>query len=142
MNIDIYRIDKDLPLPKYESNGAFAFDFIVRERRDIPPMQIDLIPANVIVKCPKDMALLVLPRSSLARKKGLLVPNSPGLIDADYCGSTDEIKIQVLNFRDKPVVIERGDRIAQGLFVKTENIQFHEVDSPSDVSRGGFGSTG
>lgn len=142
MNIEIYRIDKDLPLPKYESDGAFAFDFIVRERREVHPMQIDLIPTNVIIKCPKNMALLVLPRSSLARKKGLLIPNSPGLIDADYCGQNDEIKIQVLNFTNEVVVIERGDRIAQGLFVKTENVQFHEVDSPGDVSRGGFGSTG
>lgn len=142
MNVEIYRVDPELPLPQYHSSGAFAFDFLVRRGQTIAPGETALLPANLILKCPQDLALLILPRSSLARKKNLLIPNSPGLIDADFCGEKDEIHIQVLNFSSRPVKVERGERIAQGLFVKTEKINFKEIKSPEAVSRGGFGSTG
>lgn len=142
MDIPIYRIDSTLPLPKYETVGAFAFDFIARETVEIASQEIGFIPGNLIVKCPERLALLILPRSSLARKKGLLIPNAPGLIDADYHGEKDEIKIQVLNFTSKPVTVERGERIAQGLFVPIERANFVETHTPSEISRGGFGSTG
>ena len=87
-------------------------------------------------------------RSSTPRKKGLLIPHGVGIIDQDYCGPEDEILIQVLNFTDQDVIIERGDRIAQGIVVKVENarsgISWHQVDQiePDRQTRGGFGSTG
>ncbi len=142
MKVKIHRIDPSLPLPKYETEGSFAFDFIARETTLIPVGKVGLIPSNVIVACPENLALLILPRSSTYRKTGLLFPHSVGLIDRDYCGGTDEILIQVLNFSETPVTIEKGARIAQGLFVKTEKIKFEEIDQPADTSRGGFGSTG
>lgn len=139
--IEIYRIDKSLELPKYETAGSFAFDFLAREETVIEPQNIGLIPGNVIVKCPKDLALLILPRSSTPRKKGLSFPHSVGLIDGDYHGEKDEILIQVYNFTKESVIIEKGERIAQGLFTKVEQVKFTETHSPSEISRGGFGST-
>lgn len=142
MKVEIFRIDHSLPLPKYETKGSFAFDFLAREETIIAPHEISFVPGNIIVRCPKDFALLILPRSSTPRKKSLVFPHSVGLIDADYHGEKDEILIQVYNFSDTPVRVEKGERIAQGLFVKTEKIKFEEVRSPGEISRGGFGSTG
>lgn len=142
MKINIYRIDKTLALPKHETEGSCAFDFITRETTIIEPHTIGFIPGNVIIEVPTTHSLLILPRSSLYRKKSLLIPNAPGLIDCDYCGPEDEIKIQVLNFSDAPVTVERGERIAQGLFVQSEQGLWNEIKIPEGSSRGGFGSTG
>ncbi len=142
MKVEIYRIDRELPLPKYETEGSFAFDFVARETTEILPGKFGLIPGNVIVKCPHDHALLILPRSSTPRKKSLMFPHSVGLIDHDYCGENDEILIQVYNFSEEPVTVERGERIAQGLFVKMAKAAFHEIEEIKSDSRGGFGSTG
>ncbi len=142
MNVEIYRIDKTLPLPKYETAGSSAFDFLAREETVIPSHEIRFVPGNVIVKCPKNLALLILPRSSTPKKKSLVFPHSLGLIDGDYHGEKDEIKIQVYNFSDSPVTVERGERIAQGLFIHTERVEFTEDYTPGEISRGGFGSTG
>ncbi len=141
MKVNIHRIDKALPLPKYETEGSFAFDFLAREITTIKPKEIGLVPGNVILKCPQNMALLILPRSSTPRKKSLVFPHSIGLIDQDYCGKEDEILIQVYNISEKDVVVERGERIAQGLFVQTQKIEFEEVEDLEHPSRGGFGST-
>ena len=141
MKIPIHRINKDLPLPRYETPGSFAFDFVARERTEIAPRAAGFVPGNVIVECPPNLALLILPRSSHFRKKSLLVPNSPGLIDQDFCGKKDEILIQVLNFSEETVIVDRGEKIAQGLFVRVEIADFDEHESPAENSRGGFGST-
>lgn len=142
MIVSVSRIDTTLPLPEYHTPGAAAFDFVTRETTTIAPKSIGLVPGNVIVKVPEGFALLVLPRSSLPRKKGLVCPHSIGLIDQDYHGPQDEIFVQVQNVTDAPVTVERGERIAQGLFVKIERAAFQEVDSHGAVTRGGFGSTG
>ena len=144
MKAQIHRIDDTLPLPKYETPGSFGFDFLARESTTIKPQQVGMIPSNVIIKCPDELALLILPRSSTYRKKGLVFPHSIGLIDQDYCGPNDEIMIQVLNFGTEDITIERGERIAQGLFTSTPKVEFTEVskDFLGTDSRGGFGSTG
>jgi dUTP pyrophosphatase len=142
MHIAIQRIDPSLPLPRYESTGAAGFDFITREDTVIAPGAIGLVPGNVIVQVPKGYALLVLPRSSLARKKGLVCPHSIGVIDQDYHGPKDEIFVQVQNITQEPVTIERGERIAQGLFVRVDQAEWQEVDGHGAQTRGGFGSTG
>lgn len=131
-----------MPLPQYHSAGAAAFDFVARETTVIESGKIGLVPGNVIVKVPEGYALLVLPRSSMPKKKGLICPHSVGLIDMDYHGEKDEIFVQVQNVTDAAVTVERGERIAQGLFVKIERAEFTEVDSHNAESRGGFGSTG
>lgn len=141
MQVSITRIDPTLPLPEYHTAGAAAFDLVTRETTTIEPGKIGLVPGNVIVKVPEGFALLILPRSSLPRKKALVCPHSLGLIDHDYHGPKDEIFVQVQNVSDKPVTVERGERIAQGLFVKIERATFAEVDDHGVKTRGGFGST-
>ena len=89
MQVRIQRIDTTLPLPKYESTGAVGFDLITRETTVIEPNAIALIPGNVIVKVPEGYALLIIPRSSMPRKKGLVCPHSLGVIDCDYHGEKD-----------------------------------------------------
>ncbi len=142
MKVQIQRIDPSLELPTYQSHGAVGFDIITRETTVIEPGAIALIPGNVIVKVPEGYALIIAPRSSMPRKKGLAFPHSIGVIDQDYHGATDEILVQVQNITKEPVTVERGERIAQGLFVKVEQAVWQEVDSHGAETRGGFGSTG
>jgi dUTP pyrophosphatase len=142
MHVSIQRVDTSLPLPKYQSSGAVGFDLITRETTTIKPGEIGLVPGNVIVRVPEGYALLIVPRSSLPRRKGLVCPHSIGVIDQDYHGEGDELLVQVQNVSDQPVTVERGERIAQGIFVKVEQAQWQEVDSHGKATRGGFGSTG
>ncbi|MBU2213602.1 dUTP diphosphatase [Patescibacteria group bacterium] len=142
MHIAIQRIDKKLDLPQYSTKGSVGFDLITREDTTIEPGKIGLVPGNVIVQVPEGYVLLLLPRSSLPRKKGLICPHSIGVIDQDYHGPEDEILIQVQNITQKPVTVLRGERIAQGLLVKIETAQWEEVETHGAQTRGGFGSTG
>jgi dUTP pyrophosphatase len=142
VNVSLKRIDPTLPLPQYHSSGAAAFDVVTRETTVIAPHALGLVPGNIIVRVPEGYALLILPRSSLPRKKGLIFPHSLGLIDQDYHGPEDEIFVQVQNITDQPVTVERGERIAQGLFVKIDRAEFTEDGNLAEESRGGFGSTG
>lgn len=142
MKIRIQRIDKTLPLPQYETNGSVGFDFIAREDTVIAPKSAGLIPANVIVEVPKNYMLLCSLRSSAPRKKGLSCPHGIGVIDHDYCGPKDEIKIQVYNFTSQPVTVKRREKISQGIFVRIDKFEWEEVAKIKEESRGGFGSTG
>ena len=142
MKVKIQRLDKTIPLPVYETEGSVGFDMLAREETTIAPGSIELIPGNVIVECPKGYMLAVASRSSTPRKKGLTMPHGFGVIDKDYCGPEDEIKIQVYNFTEEAVTIHKGDKIAQGLFVRVDTFDFEEVDQIKSESRGGFGSTG
>ena len=141
MKVKIKRLDKSLPLPRYETAGSVGFDFVCRETVAIKPHSLGLVPANVIVETPPGYMLMVTLRSSTPRKRGLLIPHGVGVIDQDYCGAGDEIKIQVYNFTADPVIVERGDRIAQGIFVRVDTAQWSEVDQIESETRGGFGST-
>ncbi len=141
MKLKIKRIDTSLPLPEYHTSGAVAFDLYAREETIIPPFTPTLIPANFVIKTPKGHYLMLTARSSTAKKKGLIV--FTGIIDQDYCGDEDELKISVLNFTKKNVTVEREERIAQGVLVKISKADaFNEVTSMSKKSRGGFGTTG
>ncbi|MFC1747811.1 dUTP diphosphatase [Pseudomonadota bacterium] len=141
MKIKIKRLDKDLPLPQYETGGSVGFDILAREDTIVEPGGIALIPGNIVVEVPKGYMLLVASRSSTPIKRGLMTPHGIGIIDHDYCGPEDEIKIQVLNFSRKKVLIGRGDKIAQGLFVRVDKFGWEETDEIKEESRGGFGST-
>ena len=142
MRVAIRRIDASLPLPSYQTTGAVGFDLITRETPVIEPHKIGLVPGNVIVRVPEGYALFLVPRSSLPRKKALVCPHSIGVIDQDYHGESDELMVQVQNISAEPVTVERGERIAQGIFVKTEQAIWDEVDNHNAQTRGGFGSTG
>ena len=141
MHVRIQRIDKSLPLPVYETAGSVGFDLVARETVTIEAGKIELTPGNVIVEVPAGYMLAVASRSSTPKKKGLTPPHGFGIIDHDYCGPTDEIKIQVYNFSEAPVTIERGEKIAQGVFVRVDKFEWQEVESIREESRGGFGST-
>lgn len=141
MKIKIKRIDKELPLPKYETQGSVCFDFLAREDTIVKAKSIGLIPGNVIVETPKGYMLKVALRSSTPKRKGLLSPHGIGIIDQDYCGDNDEIKIQVYNFTNQDVLVEKGEKIAQGVFVKIDKFDWEEVNEMNKKTRGGFGST-
>lgn len=111
---------------------------------ELAPNAIHFVNTGLIIKAPRNHCILVLPRSGLATKHGIVIPNSPGLIDRDYCGPNDYIKICLKNTSDVTKTFERGDRIAQFLFVEYLTVDFleHQVPDFSPVNRGGFGSTG
>lgn len=141
LRVRIARIDPTLPLPGYETPGAVGFDLLARVETIVEPRALARIPANVIVETPPGYMLLVAARSSLPGRKGLSVPHGIGVIDQDYCGVGDEILIQVYNFTDAPVTVARGERIAQGVFVRVDRAGWDETDFTDRPSRGGFGST-
>ena len=141
MKTKIKRLDKDLPLPQYETDGSVGFDLLCRESVTVAPQTVTLIPANVIIETPPGYMLMVTLRSSTPRKLGLLIPHGVGVIDLDYCGEGDEIQIQIYNFTNQPVTVERGDKIAQGIFVRVDTAEWSEVPEMSSETRGGFGST-
>ncbi|PIY77868.1 MAG: dUTP diphosphatase [Parcubacteria group bacterium CG_4_10_14_0_8_um_filter_48_154] len=138
----IKRVDTTLPLPRYATAGAVGFDMVSRETVIISPKTLVRIPSNLIIEIPAGYALLVVPRSSTPKKKGLLIPHGMGVIDRDYCGPADEILIQLYNFTAEEVTVERGERIAQGLFTRIDRVEWKEVETMAhNDTRGGFGST-
>lgn len=141
MNVRITRRDAAVALPARESSGAAGFDLAASADVTIAPGTIALVPTGLIIKVPDGWFLGVFARSSTPLKRGLMVANGVGVIDSDYCGPDDEVKIQVLNFTQAAVHVKRGDRIAQGIFLKYAPPEWEE-GPPSETTRGGFGSTG
>lgn len=142
MKVKIKRIDKSLEIPEYKTKGAVGFDLLAREETLIKPFEVKLIPLNLVVKVPKGYGLFLFSRSSTPSKKGLIVANSVGVIDQDYSGEEDELKLSVLNVTKKNVTVEKGERICQGIFLKLSIAKFTESKKMSKKSRGGFGTTG
>lgn len=141
MKVKIKRIDKSLELPAYETDGAAGFDILARTDVKVEAGMIELVPGNIVVEVPEGYMLAVASRSSTPRKKGLSTPHGFGVIDSDYCGPNDEIKIQVYNFTKEVVEIKRGEKIAQGVFIRVDTFAWNEVDEMEKTDRGGFGST-
>jgi dUTP pyrophosphatase len=139
--IKIKRFDKNLPLPQYKTAGAAGFDLSAREKTTIKPRAIGYVPLNVAVETPRDHFFVLAVRSS-THKMGLMPANGIGIGDSDFRGDEDEYKIALLNFTNKPVTVEKGTRIAQGLIVKHIKANWQEVDKLISKTRGGFGSTG
>lgn len=140
MEVEIVRVDKNLSLPQYETEGAVAFDLLVKEKTTIEPGAIKLVPTGIIVKIPEGYGLAIIARSSTGRKKGLLVPF--GIIDNDYYGPEDEIFIQAYNIGKEPIVLQRKDRVAQGMFIKFGKAQWVEKEKAIKKQSRGSGSTG
>jgi dUTP pyrophosphatase len=139
--IKIKRFDKSLPLPEYKTAGAAGFDLSAREETTIKPGEVGYILLNVAVATPKDHMLLIVARSS-THKQGLMPINGIGIGDSDFRGDEDEYRFPAFNFTKKIVAIEKGTRIAQGIFVKFTKAQWQEVRKMNGKTRGGFGSTG
>lgn len=142
MELLVKRIDKTLPLPEYQTAGSVGFDLYARIAVEIKPREIAIVPANLVVKVPSGYMLALISRSSTPRKKGLLKPHAIGVIDQDYCGENDELGIQVYNFTDQTVIVDRGERIAQAVVIPVQKVEFNEVENMNTIDRGGFGSTG
>ncbi|PIR96707.1 MAG: dUTP diphosphatase [Candidatus Doudnabacteria bacterium CG10_big_fil_rev_8_21_14_0_10_41_10] len=142
MKVKIFRIDKSLPLPEYKTKGSVAFDIYSRVDATVSPKAIETFPTNLIVKVPVGYILMIVARSSTGKKKGLSMANGVGVIDQDFHGSEDEIKILFRNFTDQKVIVKKGERIAQGLILPIEKAEWEEVEEMTGKSRGGFGSTG
>lgn len=134
---------KDLPLPKYMSLGAAGMDLYagVEENTAIPVGKIRLIPTGLKVSIPVGYEIQIRPRSGLALKHGIMLVNSPGTIDSDYRG---EIKIIMMNLGEEDFVIRRGDRVAQMVLKKVEQLEWEIVKElpGTDRDAGGFGHTG
>lgn len=141
MNIRIKRFDKNIPLPKRQTEGAAAFDMTAREEVTIEPGKVGYVPLNIAVETPTDHFLLIAARSG-THKKGLMMANGIGIIDPDFSGNDDEMKAAYYNFTDKAVSIEKGERIAQAVFVPIATFEWNEVDEMPNKTRGGFGTTG
>jgi len=131
------------PLPQYETPGSAGMD--LRAHLDQPvtlgPLERAMIPTGLFIELPMGYEAQIRPRSGMAAKRGLTMLNSPGTIDSDYRG---EIKCIVVNVSNEPQTIESGERIAQMVIARYEQINWEPAASLAESTRGagGFGSTG
>jgi dUTP pyrophosphatase len=139
--VRIRRLHPHVALPDYESAGAAAFDLSASEAVSVPPGEVRLVPTGLVVEVPAGMFLGIFARSSTPLKRGLMVANGVGVVDPDYCGPADEVKIAVMNFTSAPVQVKPGDRIAQGILLSAPRVTWEESAELGAESRGGFGST-
>lgn len=142
VDVRITRLDADLPLPRIAHKGDAGVDLYARIDTVLAPQGGRvLVPTGVAVAIPEGFAGFVLPRSGLALKHGISVVNAPGLIDAHYRG---ELKVVLLNTDPtQPYHVHRGDRIAQLVIQRVEEVSWIEVDELDGNDRGGgFGHSG
>jgi dUTP pyrophosphatase len=142
MLLRIKRLDPSIGLPEPATGGAAGFDLAAAADVEVPPRQIRLVGTGLVIAVPNGYFLGIFARSSTPLKRGLIVANGVGVVDADYCGPADEVKVQVLNVTDAPVLVKRGDRIAQGIVLPAPRVEWQEVAEMQTPTRGGFGSTG
>lgn len=135
------RIHPNAEIPKYHTPGSAGFDLAIVEDTVIPPGEAVLAHTGLIVAAPRGHMLLVAPRSSTFKRYGLKLANSIGIVDEDYCGDEDELRINLLNTTATTKTLTRGLRLAQGVFVPITRVDFCELDAMGE-SRGGWGSTG
>jgi dUTP pyrophosphatase len=140
--VRITRLHAAVSLPAYQTAGAAGFDLSASLAVTVDPGAVALVPTGLVIEVPSGHFLGVFARSSTPLKRGLMVANGVGVVDSDYCGPDDEIKIQVYNFTTTPVHINAGDRLAQGVILPFIRAEWEERDSAAGTSRGGFGSTG
>jgi len=133
----------DLPLPSKATPGAAGFDLhaAVEGELRIAPQERALVPTGFAIAVPQGFEAQVRPRSGLALRHGIVLPNAPGTIDSDYRG---EIQVIVMNTGRDPFIVRRGDRIAQLVIAPVALAEWREVDALDETARGagGFGHTG
>ena len=130
-----------LPLPAYATPGAAGMDVVAAEEATLAPGERHAVATGFSVAIPEGFEIQVRPRSGLALKHGITVPNTPGTIDSDYRG---ELKVILINHGAEPFPIHRGDRIAQLVLAPVTLAAWVEVAELDETERGagGFGSTG
>jgi dUTP pyrophosphatase len=138
----IRRLRPDVALPVYQTPESAGFDLAAGEDMTIQPGEVRLVPTGLVIEVPHGHFLGVFARSSTPLKRGLMVANGVGVVDPDYSGPADEVKIEVVNFTGKSVELKKGDRIAQGIVVPCRQVAWNEVEEIRASSRGGFGATG
>jgi len=145
INVPISRLPEndDVALPQYQSEHAAGMDLhaAVPEPTTIQPGDIALVPCGFRMAVPIGYEAQIRPRSGLAVKHGISMPNTPGTIDSDYRG---EVMVPMINHGKKPFVVERHMRIAQMIIKPVPRVQWNEMDELPETSRGegGFGHTG
>jgi len=147
LSLAVVRLDRELPLPSRAHDGDAGVDLYSVEDVELAPGQRSLVGTGIAVAIPYGMVGLIHPRSGLAARSGLSIVNSPGTVDAGYRG---EIKVALINLDSTtPIVIRRGDRIAQLLVQQVELPDLVEVDSFEEAGlagttrgEGGYGSSG
>lgn len=131
------------PLPSYETSGSAGMDLRANINQPVTlmPMERALIPTGLKAAIPEGYEMQIRPRSGMALKYGITCANTPGTIDSDYRG---DIGVILINLGNKPYTVFEGDRIAQMVINKYEQIQWEVVDQLPDTIRGegGFGHTG
>jgi dUTP pyrophosphatase len=130
-----------LELPRYATEGAAGMDVVSAETVSIAPGARHPVATGLALAIPQGYEIQVRPRSGLALKHGVTVPNTPGTIDSDYRG---ELKVIMINHGAEPFAIARGDRVAQLVLAPVTQAAWDEVDELDETDRGegGFGSTG
>lgn len=130
-------------LPSYQTDSAAGMDLRanIEEEINLAPLQRALIPTGLFIELPHGYEAQIRPRSGLAFKHGLTVLNSPGTVDADYRG---EVKVLLVNLSNESFVVKDGERVAQMVVAKHEQVVWESSDLLSETTRGagGYGSTG
>ena len=142
VQVQVRRLDPEIPLPSYAHPGDAGADLTTTVDLRLEPGERALVPTGIGIAMPEGFVALVHPRSGLAARCGISIVNAPGTVDAGYRG---EIKVMLINLDPRePVVLRRGDRIAQLVVQQVERARFVEVDElPASVrGAGGHGSTG
>lgn len=131
------------PLPEYATRQSAGLDLRANIEQDIVlgPLERAVVPTGLFIALPGGFEAQIRPRSGLAAKHGITVLNTPGTIDADYRG---ELKVILVNLSNEPFTIVAGERIAQMVVTRHEQVEWESVDSLDETARGagGFGSTG
>ena len=143
MTVAIHRLahGENLELPSYQTPGSAGMDVRAAVDLELQPGETALVATGFALELPDGIEAQLRPRSGLALKHGLTLPNSPGTIDPDFRG---EIHVILSNLGNQPFSVKRGDRIAQMVFARFERVELLEQKELSDSARGagGFGSTG
>ena len=144
----ILRLDKELPLPSYETIGSAGMDLYTTTDVEIYRDRVTMVPTGIAIALDSGYEAQIRPRSGLAAKHGITLVNAPGTIDSDYRG---EIKVLLTRIGQpcgkRPIVLERGARIAQMIIAPVVQVEWKEVETGLELEAtergtGGFGSTG
>lgn len=141
LKVQVLPHGEGLDLPSYATLGSAGMDLRAAEACTLQPMERRAVPTGVRVAIPIDWEGQIRPRSGLALRQGLSIPNAPGTIDSDYRG---ELKVLLINLGREPIAIDRGMRIAQMVMAPAPQASIEQTDDLDETVRGdsGFGSTG
>jgi dUTP pyrophosphatase len=143
LKVKIVRLNKQASLPVYATAHAAGMDIsaCIDQPVTLEPFTTALIPSGFAIELPEGYEAQLRPRSGLALRSMISLPNTPATIDADYRG---EVKVILINYGKEPFIVRHGDRIAQMVVAKVEQVHFEEVDELGLTVRGegGFGHTG